>query len=60
VSGAVAPDQLLGFVEAHSQRIAKLSVRNPVLAVKLDQVQLAGLALGVRPAGQDLLLELLR
>ena len=60
MSGTVAPDQLLGFVEAHAQRIPKLSVRNPVLTVKLDQVQLSGLALGGRPARPDLLLELLR
>ncbi len=60
MSGTVAPDQLFGLVEAHAQRIPKLSVGNPVLTVKLDQVQLAGLPLGVRPTRPDLLLELLR
>ena len=56
MSGTVAPDQLLGLVEAHGQRIPKLSVGNPVLTVKLDWVQRAGLPLGVRPARPDLLL----
>jgi hypothetical protein len=60
VSGAVILDEPLGLMEPHTQCIPELGMGDPVLTVKLEQVELARFSVEVRTARADLLLDVLR
>jgi hypothetical protein len=57
MSGTVRLDESLGLVEARSQCVPKLGMGNPVLPVKLDEVDLARLAIDVGARRANLLLD---